>query len=495
LAVIVEVNPNAATPGPITFANANGSATSTVAIDAPVGTDEFVFTVWDKKQQQGETQPVGNLLGQADVPAQTIVADKTNTINAIIGGTTQSVKIAPLAGQPFVSTDTAGGYDIAGDTPATFAATAYDVDGNIIVGPGAPKLGFAASPASGSELTVARVAGQPNQFTVTAAGATTSAGPAGVVVTATDAGAPSTTAANLSVWVRSAVYVSYAVGAGSKIAVYDDRGHTIALPATAFAGLSSPAGVAYSPKEHRLFVADNKLNKVFAFDAAGGAVAGFTAPSLPGARGVAYDPQSDAVYATGTNETIAFKPNGSAIALAAGDFAKTASPDGITFLAHGPTSSTASDVVAVANDATLAIDYYHANGAYIASDALSPGTPAAAPITGLAWNPDFSFQMLVTGGTMGAGFGFNWAVGSGYVIGSPISSTSRFGGSAFAITVYHDAPNPTHHELYVVQTDTDQVQGYILSIYDNAGFTQPDVTIKTPAASGLSQPIGIAIAL
>ncbi len=159
LSVIVEVNPNDPTAGPVTFANANGSATSTVSINAPVGTDEFIFTLWDTLQKPSETQPTGNLLGQADVPGQTVAAGRNNVVNATIGGVTQHISTAPVAGQPFVESDASGGYDLVGDMPVTFSATAYDAGGNVIVAPGAPTLSFSAAGSSSSTIDVLPVWG------------------------------------------------------------------------------------------------------------------------------------------------------------------------------------------------------------------------------------------------------------------------------------------------------------------------------------------------
>ncbi len=500
LAVVVEVNPNAATPGPITFANANGAQTSTVTIDAPVGNDEFVFTLWDTQQTAGETQAVGNLLGQADVASQTIVAGQVNTVNATIGGITSRISIAPIAGQAFVETDPTIGYDLVGDLPATFAATAYDAGGNVIVSPGAPSLSFAASSGSAGFISVQPVSANPNQFTVAALTAKASASPYGAVVTATDSGVQHTYTANLNVFLRSAVYVSYGTGAGSRIAMYDDHGNVMPLRAGAFSGLTSPAGLAYSSKEHRLFVADNGANKVLAFDASGNAASGFSPPTLAGARAIEYDSQSDAVFATGTSQTIAFNPDGTPKALVTGAFSQTTSPDGIAYVGADPNYNPY-DAVAVANDATASIDYYDARtGAYLATtDAL--GAPAAAPIVGLAWNMASPGHPLLVaaGGGAGAGFGLTTIPGSGgSIFDNVTSTTSRFAGVAFASTIAHDATatsNATQYEAFVVQTDANQIQGYIRDPYSDQIFPSPDVLISTPAASGLSMPLGIAVAI
>jgi hypothetical protein len=517
MAVVVEVNPNAATPGNITFSgqpvivNNNGTATSTVNIDAPVGSDEFVFTLWDQAQTAGETQPVGNQLGQADV-VQTIVANQTNNVNAVIGGITSHINIAPLPNQLLLEADPGIGYDLVGEAPETFVATAQDADGNAIVGPGAPTLAIAATSGAAPYINVQPVSGNPSQFTVAAtapfgvaflAGSSTSnmPPPLGVVVTATDAGVQHIATGNLSLYQRSAMYVTYAgtAGVGAGIALYDDYGNNIPLPSGAFSGLTSPAGVAYDPVTRQVFVADTGANAIMAFDAFGNPVTGFalSAPgSLSGARGIAYDPKSDTLFATGTSKVIAFKANGSAANVSPTAFSQTSSPDGIAFMGKSKYGS-ADDEIAVANDATKAIDYYDYAGTWLRSDALKTPTktpplpPLAAPIVGLGWNAGIPTPIFAAGGPAGSGFAISEYYGGGFSLDYLSSTTTRYGGVAISQTHIHDGTTaylPQPYEIYVVMTDANQIQGYVGS----SKFTYPDVLITTPTALGLSNPIGIA---
>ncbi len=532
-AVIVEVNPNAATPGkvnfsgPLTIINNNGTPTTTVAIDAPVGSDEFIFTVWDAQQSATETTPAGNLLGQSDV-TQTIVAGKTNNVGAVIGGITSSIDIKPLANQPFLETDATIGYDLVGDTPETFTATPKDVDGNIIVGPGAPTLSFAPSTTSGAYLNVAPVSGQPNEFTVASIAAApipqeSSLAPLGVVVTATADGAPQSLQSNLSLSQRSAVYVSYGTGSGgSMVLAYDDQGNNIPLPSTAFTGLFAPSGVAYDSKTHQVFVADTAANTVKAFDAYGNSIATFNGPTVAGARGVAYDPQSDNLYATGTTIVVPFKADGSTPSgMAAGAFTQVAGlqPDGIAAVGvnlYGQPD----DEIAVANDAAAAkaqsVSFFYSNGGFIRTLNVTNKIGVAGPFPGLAFNAGVSgpsFQ--VTGGPAGASFRSSTTVGgtmTDTISYTPplcptgtcltTTSTNHYGGVAISSTVYHNSTGGTtggmQYEEFVVVTDLNLVQGYTLSSLAFGGsgpphLTNADLQIQTPAGSGLTNPIGIAI--
>ena len=109
----VSVSVNGGTPQYL-----NAPAT-TIVIDAPVGTDTFVFQTYDEQNGQG------NVLSRASV-TQNVVLGAANTVSAVLNGVVASATIslqnpAPNAG-----------------VPATVGVTvaARDADGNIITGPG-----------------------------------------------------------------------------------------------------------------------------------------------------------------------------------------------------------------------------------------------------------------------------------------------------------------------------------------------------------------------
>jgi streptogramin lyase len=92
---------------------------STIVINAPVGTDTFVFQTYDVQNGQG------NVLSRASV-TQTIVLGAANNVSAVLNGVVKSVAISlsnpsPNAGVP---------------ATVNVNATASDADGNTIVGPG-----------------------------------------------------------------------------------------------------------------------------------------------------------------------------------------------------------------------------------------------------------------------------------------------------------------------------------------------------------------------
>jgi virginiamycin B lyase len=109
----VSVSVNGGTPQYL-----NAPAT-TLVIDAPVGTDTFVFQTYDEQNGQG------NVLSRASV-TQTIVLGAANNVSAVLNGVVASVAIslsnaAPNAGVP---------------ATVNVNVAAKDADGNTIVGPG-----------------------------------------------------------------------------------------------------------------------------------------------------------------------------------------------------------------------------------------------------------------------------------------------------------------------------------------------------------------------
>jgi streptogramin lyase len=92
---------------------------STITIDAPVGTDTFTFQTYDEQNGQG------NVLSRASV-TQNIVSGAANSVSAVLNGVVASVTLslsnaAPNAGVP---------------ATVNVNAAARDADGNTIVGPG-----------------------------------------------------------------------------------------------------------------------------------------------------------------------------------------------------------------------------------------------------------------------------------------------------------------------------------------------------------------------
>jgi hypothetical protein len=474
--VVVEVNPDAASAGPVTFANAPaGGGTSTVAIDAPAGADVFVISLYDAPQTAGETAATGSELGRVRL-TQTIVANATNTLSATVIGTVAAIRIGPLPNQrnvlPVAGSSPAA-YEVVGRAPATFAVAPLDVDGNAIVQPDAPPaIALGPNVRSTGILTVTPVSGTTDQFSVQAVAANTTTYPTSLAAIATDANGNVATSSTI-VDATSAVYVAYANGGTPAVARFDPHGTPLALPAGAFPGLGNPVALAYDPDDREILVADAALGKVVAFDESGAPLASFTARVVAGVNGVVYDPHNGNVYASGSAGVTVFAPNGGAPL--AGVPASFAVPNaqGIAFVATSATS--ALNRLAVGSTAaTPALRFYSETGAAAGSVTL-PAAPIAVAYAapgGPGQVPQTTAQLYVTtaSGVL-ARDAFGAAVASATDAGAP-----------FGIAV-----DPNFGEPLVMEHGANALTGYL----DDLSAVDPARTFATPASLGLTQPQGV----
>ncbi len=475
--VIVEVNPDGATPGPVTFANAPGvgGGTSNVNVDAPVGADVFVISLYDAAQVPGETTPVGNELGRVRV-AQTIVADVTNTLGATVIGTVASVRIGPLPNQgnvvPVAAASPAA-YELYGRAPATFAVAPLDAGGNVIVQPDAPPaLSLAVDPRAAGVLTLAPVNGTSDQFTVQATAPNTTTYPTSVVATARDANGGLATSTTI-VDVTSDLYVAYANGGAAAVARYDAHGNARALPSGAFAGLTNPVALAYDAVDRTIFVADSGSGQVLAFDENGTPVAGFAPRAVAGANGVTYDPHNGNVYVSGSAGVSVFAPNGGPpLGGAPSSFAAT-SPAGIAYVAasfNGPLNR-----IVVGNaSATPKLASFSEGGAALGAAALASAPLAVAygdPV-GVNGSPSTQAQLYVTSAS---------SVTALDVFGT-LQATITDSGSPFGIAL-----DPNSRLAAVTERGGNALTSYL----DDLSATVASRSFATPAALGLSQPQGV----
>jgi hypothetical protein len=121
---------------PAALANRGTSPTQTLVIDAPVGTDQFIFSVYD--QQNGS----GNLIGTATV-VQQIIDGTANTISAAIQAVCATTNVSIVtASNPFASAtlSATGLYSlgvskivVAGKAMSTLTIEPEDADGDVII--------------------------------------------------------------------------------------------------------------------------------------------------------------------------------------------------------------------------------------------------------------------------------------------------------------------------------------------------------------------------
>jgi len=475
-AVVIEVNPDAATPGPITFANAPSTAggTSTITIDAPAGNDVFVISLYDQAQVPAETTAAGNELGSVSL-AQTIAADVTNTLSATVIGTVASVRVGPLPNQSNVvaiAGSTPAAFELVGRAPATFTVAPLDVDGNVIIQPGAPPaISLAPNVRAVGILSVTPVSGTPGQYTVQALAPNTTTYPTSLVATAFDANGDSATS-NEIVDVTSAVYVAYANGGVPAVARFDPHGTLLPRPAGAFAGLKNPVALAYDPADREILVADTGLGKVVAFDEDGGALGSFTAPAVAGVNGVVYDPNDGNIYASGSAGVTVFSPSGGAPVGGAPVSFAAANAQGVTYVASTP--NVLLNRIAVGSRATPAIAFFSETGNGLGTAPLAAVPIAIAygsPLT-LSQSPQTIAQLYVTSAA---------SIAALDPTGTPVTATTDSGGP-FGITI-----DPNTREPQVAERSANAVTTYL----DDLSAADSTRSFSTPSALGLTQPQGV----
>ena len=476
ISVVIEVNPDAAPPGPVTFANNPGIAggTSTVAVDAPVGADVFVISLYDAAQIPGETTTAGSELGRVRV-TQTIVANTLNTLSATVIGTVASVRIGPLPNQRNVIAQPGnpGAYELVGRDPATFTVAPLDADGNVIVQPDAPvAIGLAPNARSTGLLRVTPLSGTTDRFTVQALAANATTYPTSLVATATDANGGLATS-SVIVDLASAIYVAYANGGAPAVARFDAHGGIFALPSGAFAGLVNPVALAYDPADRQIFVADAALDKVLAYDENGAPVAAFTAPAVPGVNGVAYDPHNGNVYASGSGGVTVFAPNGGAPLGTVRPTFAAANARGIAYVDASPAGPL--NRIAVGNAAaTPRLAFFTENGGAAGSQPLAavPIAIAYAPPIGAGSSPQTTAQIYVTSaGGIAALDPFGAAVSAATDAGAP-----------FGIAIDLNRGTPL-----VAERSANALTAYL----DDLSAIDATHSFATPGSLGFTQPQGV----
>jgi hypothetical protein len=294
--VVVQVNDDARFTTIANNPSAGAPVTASLSVDAPAGNDLIAFVLYD--QADGK----GSVVGQTTL-TQTIAPGKLNTVNAAVDGIVASVDLSPLPGQPWIdaSTDSEGHKQFAmkGDVAGTFAATALDADGNVIV-PEANAVSYDLTALS-TALKVAPVQGQPSRFSVRSSGSGATH-PIGIVAHA--AGGQNVSAqTNYNVTVAPLLYVGYGNGGSGTIAVMDGAGTRIALSGN-FPGVSAPLASAFDVQDHRFFVLDGAAHAIVTLNSDG--TAG-TLANIPAPLGIAltYDSHNGALYLLNSDGTIA----------------------------------------------------------------------------------------------------------------------------------------------------------------------------------------------
>jgi sugar lactone lactonase YvrE len=140
--------------------------TCTITAPAAAGADVFTVVTYDAQQASSSpATPAGHALSQAAVTV-TVAANQANVAPPLVlNGVAASITLSAPSGDPHVLGTQTTGYQIIGNQPYSFAVTARDADGGLIIDPGAPSF----SVQVGSDaLVVAPIGGPVNAYSVRA---------------------------------------------------------------------------------------------------------------------------------------------------------------------------------------------------------------------------------------------------------------------------------------------------------------------------------------
>jgi hypothetical protein len=420
------------------------ASSSTVTFSVPVGSDAFAFSVFDRHNANG------NVIGGSNA-IKTIVAGRTNVVNATLDGYVAEADLTPTSGAAFFQPNTvSGGYTLLGETPIQATLTFKDADGNVILFPkqNAPFVSIASN--QPSLISAHLVAGEANAVAIQAI-----------------APNPSFTPVELNLQVRSGpggeqqysqqyalqqgiVLYSAASGSPGSITVFDQQGKTYAT-AGGFPGLENPIAMAWNDQDGELFVADAGRHTILAYDANGNALKNWAAPSVPGITSVTYNHDTRKVYATAAQSAgaaqdavLAFDLKGHAVATSG--FAGAVGPTSIAYsnwaTMNNPTGADQFWLISTSSNGSATLLCYSTTGG-----------PATVTVNG----QQVSSELLTGSGFIPSAltaYPPNWsgAVGGTGASGPLIAGTYNGAGSLFI-----GAPPPT-----------------------GAGLNQPRMAVKNP---------------
>jgi hypothetical protein len=425
----------------------------------------------------------------------TVKAGVANILAVTLGGVAASLAVLP-ANTLAVSGSQYGGFRVVGNAPQKFDIVPMDIDGNIIVGPGAPQPVVAATPAS--MTVIAAPPSAPNTWTLTST-YTTAPDPTVALASKLSISAtpvPNSGGSTITASIPLALYQPWIYvedSTSNEVLAYDEQGNAKPLPKP-IAGLNEPIGLLYDPHNGLVYVASNGFNAcrtscITAYQPDGTPYAFSAATpfgSSAGPGGLAFDPLTNEIYVDyiptlgGAGSVAAFDEQGNAVALS-GTFPGVSSSYA---LARDPNT----DWFYVANCAPAAVNAFTSQGA-------AKTLPAAAPFPNLT-NPD--------------GITFdpnnNWFYVDNCVMGP--SSTPPGPGGGF--TAYDEDGNqhtlpgnpqgipegwgitfdPYDNLLYVAADDFGNVSSKKVYTFDERGTAQ---TLGASAFPGLTWPAQIVV--
>ena len=142
------------TPASTGCQSTSGMTTCTLTLALSPGNYSASLTTYDA------ANGTGNVLSADQNVAFTVVSGQANTVALILNGVPAQLLMVPLTAAA-ISTGVAS-FKLSGAFPASMQATALDIDGNIIVGPGSPA--FTVAQTGGNPYFILPAPASPNVF-------------------------------------------------------------------------------------------------------------------------------------------------------------------------------------------------------------------------------------------------------------------------------------------------------------------------------------------
>ncbi|MBV8490537.1 MAG: hypothetical protein JO199_08410 [Candidatus Eremiobacteraeota bacterium] len=270
-----------------------------VSIEAPVGPHVFSIVTYDGLNGTG--QALSSAIG---IP-YTVVSGSNQGLGVVLGGLAASVAVIPPQ-TPQVTGSQSSGFTIYGNATQRFTVLPVDVDGNYIIGPGAPTakiqipktfpLSVGASPPNAPNVVPLRSTYQSGSPISTASLKT--------FVTVTpykNSGGTLVFSPVSFLLYQPWVYVSNQ--GSSTVGVTDERGNPKTLPGSPFSHVPDPSGITYDPHNQWPYIPSFDDNVVCVYDVLGNLI------TVPGNWQTLYAPYDLTYVNTPTNGDVIYVVN------------------------------------------------------------------------------------------------------------------------------------------------------------------------------------------
>jgi hypothetical protein len=341
-----------------------GTNRSTVTFAVPAGSDEFFFTVFDKRNA------TGNGIGGAQV-IKTMRAGATTTVGVTLDGYVASAALTPGTGKEFLKTNLAvggaAGYTIVGSEPITMTAAFMDADGNVIL-PSQSGASIAVSINQPSLISLRQLSS--NSFVIRAIAPNPAFTPISIDLHVSSGASGIQQFSQQFALHEEALLYAAASGSPGSVTLFDQEGKTYKTPG-GFPGLQKPIATVWDSFDGILFVADAMRNAVLAYDANGSALSGWSNPAVPGITSVAYNHDTHKVYAAAAQTAgaphdaiLAFDLHGNSVK--AGEFPNVVGPTSIAYenwaRMNNPTGNDQFWLITTYSTGTAILRTYSTNG-------------------------------------------------------------------------------------------------------------------------------------